>query len=300
VRYEYDSFNLGSGQIGVIDEPHVAPPVIGVDTGFVLRNTLVVASSIVVVNVRGGSRLATTVNVDYEVVVRGNQTRIVVLPTSRVIQPGDPLAVSYSYGVGQDATLDQLNWTAGAAFSNDWLGIRYQHYAVNQTPLTAGAVPIIDNVREDDVNANLNGNWETARASILATYKDYNSTKLVYKSQSYQAIAEYRPTPDFSVTFTGQWYRSKFTLPVEVDTASSARLDATWYAPWGLTANAFAFRGKVKSTQIPDDTVSLLGLKLTYNWRKVTFTCTVQASREVRGTTTTDDKQLLLSLVRQI
>jgi len=300
LRYEYDYFNLASGQIGIVDEPHVAPPVLGIDTGFVLGHPRVVAASIVVVNVRGGSRLETTVNVDYSVVTQGDQTRIVVLPTSRVIQPSDPLAVSYAYTVGQDAKLDQLNWTVGAGLTYDWFGLRYQHYSVNQTPLTPGAIPIIDNVREDDVNANLNGTWDSGRANLTATYKDYNSTRLIYKSQTYQLIADYRPTPDLSVTFTGQWYRTNFTLPVEVDTASSARLDVNWFLPWGLTSNAYAFRGRLKSTLIPDNTVSLLGLKLTYNWRKITLTGTVQTSQETRGSVKTNDNQVLFSLVRQI
>jgi len=299
-RYEYDSFNIASGQIAVIDEPHAAPPVFGVDTGFALAHTLVVPGTIVVVDVRGGSRLATSVNVDYRVVAQGDQTRIYVLPTSTVIQPGDPLVVSYAYNVGQNARLDQFNYTVGAGLTYDWFGIRYQHYAVNQTPLTPGAVPIIDNVREDDLSANLSASWESAKGNFNVLYKDYNSTKLAYKSQTYQAIGEYRPTPDLDIAFTGQWYRTNYSLPVEVDTAMTARLDVTWFAPSGWTANAYAYRGKLTSTQYIDDTVTLLGLKLTYNWRKITFTATMQGSRELRGNTRTDDKQVTLSLVRQI
>jgi len=299
-RYEYDATNIGSGQVLVTDEPHRAPPVLGVDTGFPLANRLVVQDSIVVVDVRGGARLATTVNVDYSVVTRGDQTRIVVLSTSRVIQPNDPLAVSYAYRVGQDAKWNSRTGTFGAGVNFDWFGLRYLHYAVNQTPLSPGAVPFINNVREDDYEANLNGNWEAGHAGVSAAYKDYTSTTLNYQSQTYRAIADYRFLPNLWMTFNGQWYRTSYSLPAQVDTASSARLDVTWLTPYGLTANGYAYRAKLSSTRYADDVLSLIGLKLDYRWRKITLGATLQASREVRGISRTDDTQFMLSIERQL
>lgn len=89
--------------VPVLDEPHAAPPFFGPGIGFVLNNPSVVASTIVMYNARGGARIPATLGTDYEIQVNGQQTEIVILPATVVIQPGDPLLVSYSYSTAPAA-----------------------------------------------------------------------------------------------------------------------------------------------------------------------------------------------------
>lgn len=300
-RYEYDAYNLQTSQVRVTDEPHVAPAIPGVDPGFLLKNSFVVASSVVVVDTRGGSRLLTSVDVDYTVITQGNQTRIQVSPTSVLIQPNDPLAVTYSYAVPGDAKLDSRSGWAGVGVDFGWIALRYYHNETDQTPLTPAAVRIINNVRETDWEGTLRGDWRLIQGRISATYKEYDATLIAYKERRYTAFGALRPSPDVSLTFTGLWYWTDYTLPIETAKGSLARVDLVYMTPGGLTADAYAYRSYLNDTAaLPQkDTLSLAGLKLTYNWRKLTLTATGQYSVEQRGSLRTTDRQLQLSLVRR-
>jgi len=298
-RYQYDGNDVQSGQIQVVDEPHAAPPVLGVDEGFVLANNFVVTSSIIIVDTRGGSRLLTTVDVDYSVLTQGNQTRIVVLPTSPVIRPNDPLLVSYSYAVPPNANLDSRSGWAGAGVDFGWFGARYRYEQTNQTPLTAAAVPFVDSWRESEGEVNLRGDWGPFQARGVAAFKDYNSTLLSYQDRRYRVFASYLPFNGLSLNFTGLWYRTNYTLPAQRTQGSLERLDLIFQMPVGLTGNLFAFHSTLTDTLLPNDTLSEAGANLKYAWRKITLTATAQYSRELRGDVRTNDRQLQLTAVRQ-
>ena len=297
-RYQYDANNVQAGQLQVVDESHVAPPVLGVDEGFVLANPFVIASSVIVVDTRGGSRLATTVNVDYTVLTLGNQTRIVVLPTSAIIKPNDPLAVTYSYAVPPNANLNSVSGWAGAGLDFGWFGLRYRYEDTNETPLTPAAVSIVNSWRESEGEANLRGDWGPFQARVAAAYKDYNGTLLAYQDRRYRAFASFLPFSDLSLTFTGLWYRTNYTLPVERTNGSLERLDLIFAMPVGLTGNLFAFRSTLTDTLLPNDTLSQVGMTLRFNWRKITLSASAQYGRELRGDVRTTDKQLQLTAIR--
>jgi hypothetical protein len=298
-RYQYDGNDVQSGQIQVVDEPHAAPPVLGVDEGFVLANNFVITSSIVMVDARGGSRLVTTVDVDYTVLTQGNQTRIVVLPTSPVIKPNDPLLVSYTYAVPANANLDSRSGWAGAGLDFGWIGLRYRYDETNQTPLTPAAALIADSWRESEGEVNLNGEWGPFQARGVAAVKDYNSTFLAYQDRRLRAFASFLPFNGLSLNFTGLWYRTNYTLPAQRTQGTLERLDLIFQMPIGVTGNIFAFHSTLTDTLLPNDTLSEAGVTLRYNWRKITLSATAQYSRELRGDVRTNDTQLQLSAVRQ-
>src|SRR5208337_4724845 len=89
------------GPVTVLDEKHTAPSFFGAGIGFTLADPFVVTSTIVMYDtaLRTG-RVLTQLGVDYNLVQQGQLTQIVIIPTSLIIHPGDPLEVSYSYIAG--------------------------------------------------------------------------------------------------------------------------------------------------------------------------------------------------------
>ena len=67
---------------------------------------------------KNGVRVTAVLDVDYRVQVDGDRTSLVPLATSALMQPGDPLNVSYVYQV---APSSKFQTTSGSAsFGIDW------------------------------------------------------------------------------------------------------------------------------------------------------------------------------------
>src|ERR1019366_4930884 len=124
-RYEIDQDHI-SGPIAVVDEQHTAPPFFGPGIGFTLNNPFAVTASIVMFDTRGGARIPTTAGVDYTIVSQGQLTQIVILPTTVVILPGDPLTVSYSYVVAPNGRYSTTTWSAGAGVTFGWMAFHFE------------------------------------------------------------------------------------------------------------------------------------------------------------------------------
>ena len=127
---------VSSAHVPVVDSPYQAPPELGAGAGFLLNETDVVTSTIIVVDVRGGARLPTVLGIDYEVEVEGNRTKIVPLATSPVIQAGDPLQVSYSHLM--DPSLESRITSQSYFLSGDWqwIAVSLTHDTTKQEPLS--------------------------------------------------------------------------------------------------------------------------------------------------------------------
>ena len=98
--------------------PTSVPPNIGAGATIPLRDRNIVTASIVVVVLKNGVRVTAVLDVDYTVQVDGDRTSLVPLATSALMQPGDPLNVSYVYQV---APSSKFQTTSGSAsFGIDW------------------------------------------------------------------------------------------------------------------------------------------------------------------------------------
>jgi hypothetical protein len=183
--FHIDDNNFTTSEIQVVDEPHTAPPIFGAGAGFFLDNTSVITSTIVIVDVRGGARLPTTVNVDYVVSQEGNRTKIIPLPGSPVIQPNDPLEVSYTYNIAPSITYSTANWNVrtGAEFS--WIAAWYEHVLSDQSRLSGTAPPdFLINQNLDRFRLELRNEWNGVRGQTSLAYEILNSTIVAARRSS--------------------------------------------------------------------------------------------------------------------
>ena len=303
-NYSHISDNLSSGEVPVIDEAQSAPPILGAGNGFALKFPFVIASSIVVVDTRGGALLPTTVNVDYTVTTDGNLTRILVLPTSHVIQANDPLAVSYDYLTPSQASYTNATESITLGTDLGWLGLSYTHTQNTAPDLTVGTVTLAGNSTSDTVTGSLRGNWSEMNANLTANLIHYQSSDLAYNTQSYTAGGGYHPFYAIGLNVIGTWFQTKYTVPLRTSGGSNARIDLDLFAPPGshndvLSATVFGVRSKLTDSEFPTQTLNQVGTTLNYSLGKLTFEASAQYGNFTLGSATTKSTQFNLAITRR-
>jgi hypothetical protein len=303
--YAHVSDNLATGEVPVIDQAYSAPPAFGVGDGFALNNPFVLADSIVVVVTRGGARIPTTVNVDYTVTTRGNQTRILVLPTSIVIQPNDPLAISYLYQLPTQASYNTSSQSGTVGADLGWIGLTYNHTQTQAPQVTSGSVTFAGNSTTDTVTGALRGNWNVLTAGLNGVFLNYDSSTLAHKDKTVSAALGYQPFYVFGVNVSVGWSQADYSIPVHRSGNTNGRIDLNFFAPpllTGydvLTATVFALRNKLTDSQIPTQTLNQFGGTLNYTLGKLTLAANARYGDFTIGTGTTKGTQFNLSINRR-
>jgi hypothetical protein len=298
-RYQRDDNALQASLIQVIDEPHAAPAVLGGGAGFLLNQRFVVASTIDVVDTRGGARLPTTLGIDYTVVAEGDLTRIVPLPTSAVIQPGDPLAVSYLYEVDASLRYATSSYWLGAGADFGWVAFSAGRDESRQAALSGRDSAFLEDRRKDEAQLEFRGQWGDVQARAGGDFVRYRATQLAYDSQRFNQLLRYRPHSGLSLALTTQQQRTDYDLPVRHSESRSARLTLDWFAPGGVLVTAYLAWSSYRDTQLPEDDVTEANLRLRRTWRKLELASTLGAIHRTRGTVDIDDKRIMLTATRK-
>lgn len=233
--YQLNSNQLSSSSIGVIDEAHSAQPPLIARTGFLLDHKFVVASSIVVMNVKNGGRVplrdvaSDPLNGDYEVIVENNQIRIVPLPTSLRIGDGDPLAVSYTYQV--DANLETATKSSGFGMGVDyhWISMSFGHRQSTQTPLNQGTTQFLQNSQQNFAQIGLQGNLRKMAANANLNLESNKATDTASNQIKFSAGLDWDLQSDMHMLLDVKASTAKYTLPDQHTTTSgSAQSSLRW------------------------------------------------------------------------
>jgi hypothetical protein len=281
--YQINKNQLRASQISVTDEAQGAPSPLGAGAGFLLEHSFVVASSIVVVDTRGGARLATAPGIDYDIVPEGNLTRIVPLPTSAVIRPGDPLAISYAFQLDPSIDYRTISASVSAGVDFRWIAFSYGHEQSDQTLLSGQDSQFLQDLRRDNAQLDLRGTWKALEGQAGAGYVRYDSTRLAYTQQHYNLFAGYRPTHSLVLAFNTDSTLTDFTIPAHETDARSTRLTLDWFGPQGLLTTALLGRRVFKDTLQPTETINEASLKARLLYNKLDLSSTFTASERSRG-----------------
>jgi hypothetical protein len=282
-RNQVDDNHLSASQIDVTDESHAAPSPLGAGAGFVLGQPFAVASSLVVVDTRGGARLATALNIDYELVVEGNIVHVVPLITSAVIQPGDPLAVSYAYQVDPSIKYDTTAQWLSAGVDFRWISLSAGHEQSNQTLLAGQDSRFLQAMRKDTAQLDLRGAWKSFQGQAGAAYVRYESTRLAYTQQRYNQLVSYRPRSNLTLLLTADSTRTAFTLPQHQTDSRTLRLTMDWYGRGGWSATGLISRRVYADSSMPTETVNEASLRARLDYGKFSLVSAFTAADRARG-----------------
>ena len=298
-RGRVDDNRLQAAGVDVIDEAHAAPPSLGAGAGFLLNQPFVTASSVVVVDARGGARLPTSAGIDYEIQVEGNLTRILPLATSAVIRPGDPLLVSYTFEVNPDIRYSTVaDWISGS-IDFHWIALTLDHQQYHQTLISGQDNGFLQDLRQDKAQIDLRGEWSQVQASASAAFSRYDSTRLVYDQREFTQFTSYQPWRPLTLALNLDRTDIDYSLPVHRTDSSSARASLDYFLG-GWTATGLLSRRIYKDTLQAEEQVNEARLGTRLMWGKLTLTGALTAGHRSRGGFRTSNYGVGFSAVRQL
>lgn len=298
-RYQLDENKLQVSQISVVDEAHAAPSPLGGGAGFLLNQPFVIVSTIVVVDTRGGARLPTAPGIDYDIVAEGDLIRIVPLLGSLVIQPGDPLVVSYTYEVDPSLTYTTASEWLNAGVDFRWIALSFGHEQSDQTQRAGRDSRFLEDRRKDTGQLVLRGAWEELQGQASAAFTRYDATRLAYTQRRYSQIVSYRPDSNLVLGLNAEESYTNFTLPVRQSDAYSQRLTLDWFAPGGWLTTALVGRRVYKDSLLPTETVNEKSLRARLIDGKLEIVSVLALNDRMRGSFQTTERRLDLKMIRR-
>jgi hypothetical protein len=289
---------LQSSQIPVLNVSYQAPAPLGAGASFLLNDSFIDANSIIVVDVRGGARLATTVGTDYLVVVEGNRTRIQPQPTSLVILPGDPLEVSYLYNFDPSLKFQTTSRSMSLGADWRWIAVSVSHDETLQNALSGSSSQYLTNRRSDAARMDLRGNWETLQARADGTVSRYNYTQLIYDELRLNQHLAYSPRDNLLLSLSANQSRANYQLPVRESEGRSMRLDVDWATRSGWLTTAYLSRRVLRDTQMPTDMMTEAAIRFTRRWAKLTIAGNLGLVERNRGGVQTTNTNLRFTAIR--
>lgn len=275
--------HLNAALIGVNDEAHATPAALGAGAGFLLDQAFVATSTIVVVDTRGGSRLSTSLGIDYDVVADGNSIRVMPLPTSAVIQAGDPLAVSYSYRLDPSLKYSTGSRSVGATMDYRWIVLSVDHAQSEQKAISGLDNGFLQNTRNDSAGLDLRGAWRKVQGQAGVSSARYDSTRIAYTQRRAYQNASYRPRPNFGLAFNADWTATDYTLPARRSDTRSAQFVLDWNTPGGWTTSALLGRRLLKDSALPGETITEASLRAQLKYGKILLMSAFTFNDRIRG-----------------
>jgi len=297
-KYQLDDNQLTSSRVDAVDASHNAPPVLGAGNGFLLDNSFIDDSTIVVVVTQGGARQDALLGIDYDLFQEGNLIRIVPRPTSLVIQPGDSMAVSYTYNVDPSIKYTTVSSSLRTGADYRWIAFSVGHEETEQTPRSGSSGRFLDKSSSDTADLQLRGNWTSIRGEVGAAYKDYRQTNLAYTQQRYHQRVTYRPRAVLSLSFTAEKTRTDYTLPTRKTTSQALQLSMNWLAPGGWRTTGLVEWRDYNDSLSAGDTYSEARFTARKSMGKLSINAGMRVSKRMQGSGEADNWDVHLNLSR--
>jgi hypothetical protein len=287
-----------AGVVPVVDSPYSVPQETGAGSAILLKDRNIVVASLIVVVVKGGTRVTAQVGVDYTVRVDGDRTSIVPEPASALMRPGDPLAVSYAYLIAGDARFENRSRSAFISLDWSWIGMTAGRDESDERPLDGGSAERLLDERRDYGSVYVYGSWDAfqAKATVSATRND--STRLAYTERRFDQYLAYTPTPDLQVSLSANQYRTDYELPQHTVTGGSARIDLSW-SRGGWITNGYIGRRVYRDTDQPDETVDETGVRVRRTWTLLELNVALGAQRRLRGEVSSSNAFFHIGAIRR-
>jgi len=282
----------------VVDAPYVVPPIIGAGAAILLRDRNIETASIIVVVLKTGTRVTAVLDVDYTVQVNGDQTSLIPLATSALMQPGDPLNVSYVFQVAPNSKFQTTSGSASVGIDWPWFGFNYSHDQTDQTPLSGGDNTLLLSERRDAGLVYVRGVWDEFQVRAGAGMTSYDSLRLTYVERRFDAFMTYAPYQNLNFNLALNESRTNYQNPVHSTTNDAVRFDAQWsWGPWQTSAYA-AWRRFV-DTQQPTETIAEAGVRLRRTWTKLDVNFVAAIQQRTKGEIVSPNGIIHLAVVRR-
>jgi len=221
----------------------------------------------------------------------------VPLASSALMQPRDPLNISYAFLVAPNSKFRTTSGSGSVGIDWPWFGFNYSHDQSDQTPLS-GTDAFLISTRRDSGVVYVRGIWDDFQARAAASLVRYDSTELAYVERRYDVYLTYTPYANLQFNLNGNQSTTDYQLPVHTTTTNAARFDAQWsYGPWqtSLYAGWRAYR----DTQQPSETVAEAGFRIRRMWTKLDVNFVAGIQQRTRGDVVSPNAIVHVAIVRR-
>ncbi len=306
-RYEIDQNHTG-GPITVLDEKHTAPAFFGPGIGFTLNNPFVDTSTIVMYDTRGGGRRLTTLGVDYNLVAQGQLTQIVIIPTTVVIQPGDPLEVNYSYVAGPSGRYSTTMWSGNAGVTFGWIALNISHQQLSQSLQSGTGAQFLYNYHQENAELDVHKEWEWFDARGMALYQVYHTRSQAtgtfdYTLQNYGEFLTFRPwwSTDTTVHLDGSETFIDYTIqPTRTNTYLNLEASLDRFFSSGNYFTMFARALQITQTDFETETDYEVGVRGNFRYGKIFIWPWFSWIERTYGPTKVNDPHIMLKIGRDL
>jgi|GEM_PF-586472 len=295
---QFSNSQLTSATVPVVDATYQAPPELGAGAGFLLNESDVVTSTIVVFDVRGGSRLPTELGVDYEVETEGNLTKIIPLATSPVIQAGDPLEISYSYLTDPllKSRVRNQSYSIGADYG--WIGVSLTHDINEQDPLSGQQQTALGDQKRTTLRVDVSHDRGALRARANARAARYRDERLDYDEIRLNENLSWQPYYDWQLGFDASQTQAKFIDTGRVSRHYDARLGGSWHSRRGWWADGYLSWRTQQDSEMVDETITEAFIRVRRNWPQLAFSASLGLGQRDRGPVQTFYQNLQIYITR--
>ena len=300
-NYRINDNDLNSSNVGVRNEAHQVASTFPVsDPGFLLNHRLVLASTIVVIDRRGGGQLATTPGIDYEIISEGDATRIRPLPTSVILQTSDPLELNYSYQLAPSIRFSTVLLNIGGGIDFGWLSFVVSHNVSNQKQISGVDNGFLQDRAIDTADLQLRGKWQQLQARASAGYQREDSTNQKYTRWQFEQSTSYAGLPGLTLTADTRESFTRFRIPQSRDTDSyAANIALNGVIGSGWLTRIFASILVLNDTDIDNQTTRRAGVDTRRHFGKLILIGDLLWNNFDRGPTNSTDRRIDLRAIRR-
>jgi hypothetical protein len=259
------SSHVAAGLVQVVDAVYAVPEAVGAGSAILLKDRNIVAASIVVVVVKGGTRVTAALDLDYSLRIDGDRTSIVPFPASAVMQPNDPLNVSYSYEVSPDSKYRTDSRSVFVNLEWPWIGGSFTHDETDQRALAGTDTTLLLDQRRRNASLWVRGGWDYVAARASAALNRYDSTRLAYTERRLDQYVAWLVRPNLQLNLSADEYRTEYRQPDHTTTGGGVRLDLQWNQ-WGWLATGYLSRRVYRDTLQPHEVIDEGGFRLRRSW----------------------------------
>ncbi len=310
LKYEDNEFAVT--ETFVSQETHTAatPFALPID----LRNPFVVTSSVVVTKMAVGPLPAgclpapgpptpLVLGRDYTLSAAGDITNIVPVPCSGIapgINPGDTIAVDYSFTVSPSLTFTTKTWRANLSVNYGWIRPFFFHEQTEQDYISGRDSQFLEDRRSDTLGVELRYDGQRLRGSLVAEGERLKSRRQAYDTFRLRQFLGMTILPQLRLTVNASETFSEFSRPRRQSRTILAGGPTLTYAfRASLFAEAFARVDYLRDTLIPTERTLETGLRARWLFRKLEVSPTLEFFDRKRGDTDTEEYRVILRIVRR-
>jgi hypothetical protein len=311
-RFRYEDDQFGATESFVAQETHTAATPFAVPIA--LDRPFAVTSSIVVTKIALGpptvgcappSRPPTPLFLgqDYTLRTVGNITEIVPIPCAGLvsgINPGDTIAVDYSFAVPNSLAFTTAVWHAALFVDYGWVRPYYTHEQLDETLVSGQGGQFLDDQHSDTIGIEFRYDGIRWRWTLLGEGRRYVSTQQTYTSFRSGQFLDFAVLRELTLTVNAEQSYFDFSRP---DNRTSQYYRGAALLSYALNGNLFVntsaeFR-QIDDSMLPSERRTDAAFRVRWFIQQLEVSPSLEYYDARRGNSQTSEVRVALRVIRR-